>query len=401
MNDMTITQVSTVLNAVVQQATGQASITDISSPGQFAAVAQTALKTGRDPVMNALSQVWSKTIFSGKGYSGKFTSLEMSLPRFGNAMRKLSPVAKAMTDDESHKWPIHYDTSKNPADGNGVAVDQWKISKQDVQQTNFYGTAVYEQSFTVFKDQFDVAFTSSDEFSRFNAMNLTERANDRESFREAVARGMQANYIAAIIDEGQTDRVVHLLSEYNAQTGLSLTAQSVYQPANFTPFMRWVAARIKGVVRNMGERTNKYQTVIDGKAVLRHETPANLRVALYAPAMDEMETMVMSETFHDDYLKPLTYEAVNFWQSIETPDSIAVTPVYTSTAGAVKTGSATEQAGIFGLIHSKDGLGYSFVNNWNAMTPLNAAGGYWNEFYHGRIKTIQDMTEKAVVLLLD
>ena len=79
MNDFTITQAAAVLNDVVQQATGQKAIANIASPEDFIAVAQAALKTGRDPVMNALSQVWSRTIFAARPYSGKFQSLEMDI----------------------------------------------------------------------------------------------------------------------------------------------------------------------------------------------------------------------------------------------------------------------------------------------------------------------------------
>lgn len=401
MNDLSISQCSAVLNEVVEQATGQKVITDIANPGAFASVATTLLKVGRDPVINALSQMWSKTIFSVRNYSAPLSSLEMDLPRFGNALRKLSPIARQMVDDESYMYPVTYDAAQSPPNGDGKSVDQWKISKQEALQTNFYGTAPYEQVFTIFKDQFDTAFTSADEFARFNAMNMTERNNDKESFREAVSRAMQCNFIGAILDEGQSDRVIHLLTEYNAATGLNLTAQSVYQPANFAPFMKWVYARVKTLGRMFRERSQKFQTVIDGKPVLRFTEPDNLRIALYAPAMDMMEAAVLADTFHDNYLKYATYEAVNFWQSIETPDSIAVTPVYTHTDGTVKQGAKVEQAGIFGIIHDRDALGYSIMNSWSAVTPLNVRGGYWNEAYHASMKTIQDNTEKAVVLLLD
>lgn len=404
MNDMTISQAATILGEAVEQATGQKVITNIATPEQFVSVAQTALKTGYDPIINALSQIWSSSIYAVRDYSSPLTSLEMDLQRYGNALRKISPIAAKMQDDQRFIWPVAYDATnhKTNALGNGESVDMYKISKQEVLQTNFYGTAVYQQRYTTFKDQFDVAMSSADEFMRFNAMNMTERNNDKESYREAVARGMQANFIAAILDEGQNSRVVHLLTEYNAETGLSLSAQSVYQPDNFAPFMRWVYARLNVIARFMGERSQLYQTVINEKPVLRHTRGSDLRVALYSKAYEQMRTMALSTTFHDDYLKLAKFEGINFWQSIETPDSVSITPVYTSTEGAVKKASkAVEQAGIFGIMHDRDALGYCYTNMWSATTPLNIDGGYWNTAEHATIKTIQDNTEKAVVLLLD
>lgn len=399
---MTIAQASTVLNNIAGQLTGGA-LAPITNNDDFVSVAQTLLLTGRDPVINALSQVWSKTIFAYRDYRAPLSGLEMDLERYGNAVRKLSPVARDMQNDESFVWPVAYDAvnhSSNPY-GDGQSVDMWEIAKQRVQQMNFYGTAVYQQRYTIFKDQFDNAFSSADEFGRFNAMNLAERNNEKEQYKEAVARGIQTNFIGALIDEAQTDRVVHLLTEYNAATGLTLTATTVYQPANFAPFMRWVWARIKTIIRLMGARSNNYQTVVNGERVLRFTRPENMRVAILAQAYDQIETMVFSDTYHDDYLKGVNFESIDFWQSIDAPSSISVTPVYTGATGAVVTGSATTSSVVFGLLHDRDALGYSLVNAWSAVTPLNIDGGYWNESYHARIKTIQDNTEKAVVLLLD
>ena len=403
MNDMTINQAAAVLTEVVKQATGQKTIAPITTPEDFTAVAQTALKTGRDPIFNQISQMWTDTIFAVRPNQRPVSTLRMEIGRFGNAVRKLSPIAKQMINDESFLWPVAYDASKTGKElGNGECVDMWKISKQETLQTNFYGTFVYQQSYTTFKDQLDNAFTGPDQFARFNAMHMTERENDRVRYEEAVARGIQANLIGAIVDEKQEGRVIHLVTEYNAETGLNLTTQSVYHPDNYAPFMRWVWAKIKSTIRLMGSDSQLYQTVIDGKPILRHTSPENMRVAIYAKAYDQMETMVLSETYHDDYLKGVTFEAIPYWQSIETPDSISITPVYTGTNGAVKKAAENvQQAGIFAVLHDVDALGYCFTNIIDATTPLNTRGLYWNTDVHARCKTIMDNTEKAVVMLLD
>ena len=401
MNTMSFSQAATVLNAIVSQATGQNNLTAITTPGDFAAVAQTALLTGLDPILNTVSQIWSRTIFSERAWENPLRSLYWSLPRYGNAVRKLSPVAGVMQDDNSYKWPVAYDAGQTPPSGNGQSVDHYTIHKQDVLQTNFYGTAVYEQQYTIFKDQFEACFESADEFARFMAMNLTERNNDKQSYEEGIARGLQANFIAGIIDENATGRIIHLLTEYNAATGLSLTATTVMQPGNFEGFIRWMYARIKTIVRMMGERSNLFQTNITGKTILRHTTPDNMRIALWTPFMEMIESMVLSQTFRDEYMKLPIWEGINYWQAIGTPDSISMTPVYTGTNGAIATASAVAQGDIVGFIHDRDALGYAITNPVSAVTPLNAKGLYWNEFYHARFKTISDNTEKAVVLLLD
>lgn len=400
-NTMTVNQAATVLNAVVAQATGQP-LAQIN-PGDFVSVAQKAVLVGLDPIMNALTQVWSRTVFASRPYSAKFTGMEMTLDRFGNAMRKVSFISGDMQDDQRFLWPVGYDAtghSGNPL-GNGQSVDMYKIRKQGVQQTNFYGKSVYQQSYTTFRDQLDVALSGPEEFARFSAGCLTERSNDRESYREAVARGLQANYIGALISENNASRVIHLLTEYNTKTGLELTAETVYQPENFRGFMAWCYARIKTLAQMMTERTNMYQTVVDGKTILRHTPPEMLRLAMSAQALNEMDAMVLADTYHDNYLKYVDREAVNFWQNPTAPTSINLTPVMTDADGTVKTGEVVNNSKVFAVMHDKDAMGYAITNNWSAKTPLNIDGGYWNDSIHTDFKSVTDMTEKGIVLLLD
>ena len=404
MNDMTFSQAATVLNGVVEQLTGQTALTTIATPEDFVTVAQTALKGGYDPVINAIAQLWGRTIFAYREYRGKYEGMRMELDRFGNATRKLSVAAAGMADDESYLWPVAYDAVNHPLDpyGNGSSVDMFTINKPDVLQTMFYGTAVWQQTFTIFRDQFDAAFRNADEFARFNTMILQERLNDRESFREAVARGLQANMIGAIIAENDAARNIHLITEYNAETGLSLDSQTVYQPGNFEGFIRWFYAKLTTIARRFGERSELYQTIINNKHILRHTPPERLRICLLAEAMDKVNTMVRSITYHDDYLKDAKFEGCSFWQSITDPADININAVYTGTNGAVvQSGTATTSSVVFGIMHDLDAFGYSFVNEWTAVTPMNIVGGYWNNAWHSNLKTISDNSEKVVVFLLD
>ena len=399
--DMVIKQAATILNAVVAQQTGQTAVAAINNTADFVSVAETALKMGRDPVINAISQVWRDTVYAVRDYDIPLSTLRMTASRYGNATRKLSPEAMEMEDDEASKYPVFYDAGQTPPTGDGQSVDHYKIRKQGVVQTNFYGSLRYEQVYTIFRDAFDLAFQTPEELVRFSQMNVTERMNDRRSYEEAKARLLQLNYAAALIDEAQTDRVVHLLTEYNTATGLTLTATSVYQPQNFEAFIRWCYARIKTVVGLMAHRSEAFQTKLTGHTVLRHTDAQNVRVALYRPLMEQINSMVLSNLYNADMMRLPTYEAVDYWQGIDNPADISVTPVYTDATGAQKVGNAVATDKLVGIIHDRDAIGYAWLNPTAAVTPLNAAGLYYNEFYHARFATLSDVTEKGVVLLLD
>lgn len=399
-NTMTFQQIATVLNSIVHQATGQNTITP-TNIAEFVSVANTALSLGNDVVMNAISSVLARTIFAIRPYSAKFVGLEKDLPRWGAYMRKLSIADSDWADDEAYKYPVAYDASENPPTGDGLIVDQWKIKKPNVLQTNFYGASVFGDHITIFEDQLESAFRSPEELGSFLSMIMTNLSNRIEMSRDAVARGLVANMIGALVTENDANRVVHLLTEYNAQTGLTLTAQSVYAPENFPAFMKWVYSRIAQISDLMTENSLLYQTVITGKPVLRHTPVQNQKVYLYSPARHQMDARVLADTYHDTYLRYADVESVNYWQSIKTPDAVNVSPVYTSTAGAVVNGDAVSKAGIFGLIFDEDAMGYAILDRRIVPTGINASGLYRNLFLHAKNKVFFDNTEKAVVLLLD
>ena len=399
-NTMTFEQIATVLNSIVKQATGQTAIAPTNT-AEFVSVANTVLSLGNDVVMNAISSVLSRTIFSIRPYSAKFVGLEKDLPRWGAYMRKLSIADSDWADDEAYKYPVAYDASENPPTGDGLIVDQWKIKKPNILQTNFYGASVFADHVTIFEDQLESAFRSPEELGSFISLIMTNLSNRIEMSRDAVARGLVANMIGALVTENNANRVIHLLTEYNQQAGLSLTANSVYAPDNFPAFMKWVYSRVAQISDLMTENSLMFQKVISGKPVLRHTPVQNQKIYLYSPARHQMDARVLADTYHDTYLKYADVESVNYWQSIKTPDAINISPAYTSAAGAVVNGDAVSKAGIFGLMFDEDAMGYALLDRRMVPTPVNASGLYRNIFVHAKQKVFMDNTEKAVVLLLD
>lgn len=389
-NDLTFNQLSMVLNSIVQQATGQQAH-QVTNTAEFVSVAQTALKTGYDPVLQAISQVLSRTIFSIRPYTRKFGGLMVSNQQFGNIVRKLNIADKDWEEDSRFEL-----TDQN-------SVDMYKVNKPSILQTNFYGANVFEKSLTIFKDQLDCAFSSPEEFGRFLSMTMTNASDMIEQAHENLARATLANFIGGKIS-GDTASVIHLLTEYNTITGLTspLTTETVYQPANFKPFMQWVYSRVASLSSLMTERTQKFHINVTGKEISRH-TPVNKqKVYLYAPARYQTETMVLADVYHDNFLRMADNETVNFWQSIDKPDEINVQPVYLQADGTLKSDdSPVNQKGIFGVMFDEEAAGYTVVNQWSAPTPFNSKGGYSNIFWHFTDRYWNDFTENGIVLLLD
>ena len=400
-NTLTFQQSSAVLNSLVRQATGRSAV--ISTEADFISVAQTALTLGKDVIFNELSNVLAKTIFAIRPYSASMKGLEKDLPQWGAYMRKFNIVASDWKDDDAYKYPVTFDASQtsNPT-GNGLSVDHWIINKRDFVQTNFLGQSVFSDSYTVFEDQLETAFRSSSEFGQFLSMITTDMSNKIELAKENLSRGLVANFIGGLLAENNTSRVVHLLSEYNTLTGLSLTATTVFQPDNYPAFMKWVYGRIASVASLFKEMSTRYQTTLTGKPVPRH-TPYN-KQKMYMLGQDryQIDSRVLADTFHDNYLKYADVETINFWQGIDTPDEIIVKPTYTNASGVVTTPTnAITKTGVFALLFDEDAMGWAMIHEKVIPTPINARGEYRNMWYHMRLRCFSDNTEKGVVFLLD
>lgn len=400
-NDLTFNQIATILNSICAQATGQAQITPTNT-SDFVAVATTTLKAGYEEVYKAIGTVLGRTIFSMRPYYAKLRGMQVTDGMFKLHTRKLQLSDNTFDDNQSAKWPVTYDVTQSPPLGDGESVDMQKIKKAKPLQTNFYGMNTFQDHYTIFDHQIDVAFSNPEELGMFWSMILQNITDRFEQARENLARGILSNMAGSCAALNDGGRVIHLLTEYNARTGQSLTTTTVYDPANFPGFVRWAFGRISALSSIMTERSTKFQTTITGSPIMRHTPVERQRLYIYAPEEMQMRANVLSTTFHDNFLRLADHEMLNFWQSIDTPDGINVVPGYINAAGAATVhGSAVTFTGLFGILMDEEAGGYATVKSTLKPAPYNAAGDYQNFFLKEYNKTYMDNTEKIILLVLD
>ena len=396
-NDLTFNQLSTILNSILVQANGTSNIvvTDTSS---FVTAGAEALKAGYDTLSTAISQVLSKTIFSVRPYSAKFKGLEMSVQQYGNMMRKLSVIDKAFEDDDSIDPTAIVD---------GGSIDPFTINKPLVQQENFYGREVYKKVLTIYDWQLDQAFSGPDQFASFIGMMMQNASDMLEQARENTKRMTIVNLIGAIIGNYSTNQQVQLVTEYNAYIGASpaLTwADICASNSDYQRFMRFAYGRIATVAALFTERSAKFHVSMPGKTIMRHTPYADQRLYMLAQERYSMEAQVLADAFHDNYLTYADVETVNFWQAINSPDEINVTPSYLETtggqAGEIVKGAAVNQTGIFAVLMDRDAAGVVQMNE-RARTAYNPRGEYTNYFFSVAQQYFNSFTENAVVFTLD
>lgn len=410
-NTMTFQQSATILNAIQQQVTGQVAQTPIDLTG-FISVANTVLQTGYDPIYNAINQVLSRTIFSTRPYRRKFGLAEVSESAYGNHVRKLAVADKPIEDDDRYKWPVAYNAGQNPPIGDGQSVDMFVQKKADILQTNFYGANVWSDYYTIYRDQLDCAFKDADEFGRFIALITGEQANKVEQNREDMGRTVVINSVIGTLEQNDAastifdlgHREIPLLTLYNAYTGLSLTAATVFQPANFTPFCRWAFSVIQSVSDLMEERSELFQVVVNNKHVMRHTPKDRQKIFVASQFANMIATMVRVQNFNDGFMvlpSGVRMEPVTFWQNIKDPLVITGKASWIDSTGAVANSATNVTTDpVLAYLFDEEALGYATTQSWSAVTPFNARGGYSNTWLHETQRLYNDHTEKSIVFTL-
>lgn len=383
---MATEDVYSLLNVLHSQATGHSGVV-ATNLEDFVSMANETLQAGTDTVYNALMQNIGRTIFSSRPYRAKFDGIQADAMRWGGITRKISIADKVIGAENAY----------HPVDG--TSVDQWTINKNDVIETRYYGTDVYQDWFTTFEDQLINAFASPENLGSFVALQTQEMSNKWEQYREELIRSNLVNFIAA--KNSLNNGVVHLLTEYNTLTGLSLTSTTVWQPGNVEPFFRWVRSRINTLARRMAERSSEYQVQLTGHALSRHTPIEDQMIYLQADCLDMIDAMVNTVTYHDEPLAYADVEGVTYWQGITSPMEINATAIYLKGDGTLDTTAAQNLSSVFGVMFDRDALAYNIKDYILRSTPLNARGLYWNTFLTVNIQLMQDLTEKGIILLLD
>lgn len=383
-------QVATVMNGIVQQATGKSALAAITA-GDFSSVATTALLNGYDPLLGAISQVVGKTIISSRPYTGRFSELVADTQRFGYITRKIVPGILAAEDNNEY----------NLTDGQH-SPDMFEVRKRPMKQFNFYGADTFAYHETYYENQLDAAFHSLEEFRSFVAGMRQAFENDRALMLESLARATLTSFVAGVISNNASSQVKHLITEYNSITGGSYTSVTIFDPANFPDFIKWATAFIQTESELMESRSVLRHQSVTGFDVYRH-TPVEMQ-RFYMPAAykNQIGTQVMPGLFNERWLEKIDYRAIDYWQSAQNPLTINVTPTILQAAGTTApAGSAVNTNAVFAVILDRDAVGVTLRNESMRTAPFEVAGGYSNVWYKGTRQHWMDYTENCVVFMLD
>lgn len=397
-NSMSFSQSATLINEVLEQMTGQEAIAPVDE-AEFVAVGTTLLQTGYDALNTAVSQVLTRSIYSSRAYEPIYPSIERDTATWGGIIRKVTTLDLEFIDDEAY----------NVADGNGISdCDPFLVNRQKAVQFNWYGGNTKELLVTVTEQQLRQAFSGSAEFGSFMAAQAQNLVNQINQKIEAESRITVNNMIGASL-VADDDRVIHLLTEYKAETGnATITADNYLSAAEFEPFAKWMYGRLNTLKAFMAERSGKYHaniTTYNGaalsKPIMRHTPSQYLNIWMLTDFMNQVDASALSGIYNQQLLSIGGYERVNYWQSIDAPSAINVIPNVLDTDGTCAAYSdGVEETGIVGVLFDDEALGITVIDE-GVRSIENPRGRYFNNWYNWVCRFYNDQTENFVVLLLD
>lgn len=388
---VTAKQIYKIVNEVAQQAMGQKTISVVDNAGLIA-LGNTVLSSDatKNNFINALTDRIGRTIVSFRAYHSHFPDFERDSIEWGNILQKLKIGMPEAEKDDS------YDLV------NGTSVDQYKVNRTSVNQLLFTTETPWQTHITVHLDALEKAFVDSNAMGAFISGMFGEVQNRIELAMENLSMDCVNNYIAEIFTSPSTasTRVIKLVTEYKDKTGVDHTTEPL-SALDDEEFLKYVVRRINTISTTMEYMTHgRYNTAPDGsiptKAYSRHTPKSEQRMMLFIDLVNALKTNINSKAFNMEQVAiDIPFQTVPFWQSIDKPSGISI-----KTASGRGESSGVNESLVMGILYDRDAMG-TFKKKYTSLTtPINAAGKYYNVFYHMITMYYNDLTENAVVFQL-
>ena len=390
---VTAKQIYTVVNEIAKQAMGSKAIGVVDNTGLIA-LGNTVLDSTdmTNNFINALTDRIGRTIVSFRAYHSHFPDFERDAIEWGNILQKLKIGMPDAEEDQSY----------NLADGS--SVDMYKINKAKVNQLLFTSETPWQTHITVHLDELEKAFLNANAMGTFISSMFGEVQNRIELAMENLSMDCVNNYIAEIYARrdvaGSENRVVKLVTLYNDATGVDYTTEPL-KALDDEEFLKFTVRTINRISTTMEYMTTgRFNTVgnvedINTKSVYTRHTPkSEQKMMLYIDLVNALKTNINSKAFNMEQVAiDIPFMTVPFWQAIDSPAGVQINKTASNLVATV--------GNVMGVLYDREAMGTYKKKYTSLTTPINAAGKYYNVFYHMITMFFNDLTENGVIFILE
>lgn len=410
-----------IINAIQAEMFGDNATVTAINPSTFVSVGETVLAAGTEAVLNTLSLVLNRTLVAVRPYRAKLGILNaLNSGAYANRMRKISFYAKKAVPTGADNTDLYtnlkngFDNGVNPSSAtppvNQAVESMWLQSGPVALELNFAGRTEWQYPYTIYESALKAAFRDESEWVKFLNGYMVSVSNDLETEKEAFNRMNLLNYIAGVYDltASMPGSVINMTDVANTELGTSYTSQELLEE-HFTEFLEIFISTVKTVSDMMTNRSDLYHwsptKSVGGVSYTlpRHTPKDSQKMIMISKFWNAAEARVKPEVFNDQYLTIDNFEKIDFWQNINEPYAISVTPAIpnTVTPSAQTAGTAVALDTVLGVLFDKDAILTDFQLEAAYSTPIEARKHYrtvWNTIAKN---AINDFTENGVIFIME
>lgn len=375
------TQIYEIVNSIAEQSLGMTGLT--ATDTSFISIGKTVISSAQnvDAFFKTLVDRIGRTVLALREYEIDVTEMSREPFEYGAILQKLS--FKMPQAQQNDTW-LPVPTSSDP----------FEETDTEFMQMFFDKWSSWEVPGTVPDVQLETAFTNAQAMMAFIDGILTMMNEAMKTAYENLGHLTRASLIADTVQSSIASCSINLLSEYNTETGSSLTVATALRNIDF---LKWAAKKIGDVSDYLTARS-----VTFNKAGWERHTQKEYQVfevlSTFATAMD---VYLQSDTFHNELVKLPMYKKVKYWQgsgkSWKFEDVSAVNVTYETKDSLGNISSKTANlSGIVAVLRDIDAIGITIDKRRtkSIYNPRREVTNYWLKAEMGHFR---DMSENCVV----
>ena len=371
---MTTEQIYGLVNTVNAEAFGHSAmvVTDTSS---LISLGNTVLSssTNTENFLNTLAQRIGRTILRFREYRNKLGDMVLNDFEYGAILQKIKVNMPEAELDQS------YDL----IDGN--TVDPYVIAKPSVDQKLFVTRTPYQFHITIQRVHLKEAFLSPEAMGAFIGVVFGEVRNAIEISLENLGRITLATAIAECSGAREIALVTDFNNEYNPSPALT-AAEALHNEE----FLRYAIMRMMTLTDAIQDASELYN---DG-SVVTFTPREDVRIRVISEFQRRIESNVLYAAFNERSVDiPDGYKKLNFWQAAQTPYDVNIIRPSDQTATTVNN--------VVAILYDRDAMGIYKIDEEIATSDLNAAGLYYNQYWHEKQLRFIDMSETVFIFTLN
>ena len=380
-NNMKVTQLKEIVNSVTGEVLGKTDVVndDLSN---LVDVGNEIFNTDNvDNYVKKLIDRIGQVIFVNRLYAGGVPSVLMDSWEYGSVVEKIS--ADMPEADENDSWNLQ----------NGQTYSQDTFYQPKVSAKFFNSKVTFDVKLSFTTEQVKESFSNVNELNGFISMLETGVKNSMTVKLDSLIMRTINNMTGQILNSANGLQKVNLLTEYNAVSGQTLTANKALMDKDFLKFASLT-------IKKYQARITKMSTLFNAGGKARFTTTDNLHTVLLSDFADSAEVYLMSDTYHNDTVSLPNHETVPYWQGSGKSyafDDISKIDVKIDAGN--KTPKQVTQTGILGVMFDTNALGVSNLNQ-RTTTSYNARAEFYTNYYKMDAGYFNDLNENFVVFYI-